>query len=126
VFAHEARAVFLALGFAGFGARFAASGAAVALGFAESLDETDWRAGEIPFFADLIFEEALVAEVERIFLVGEEKECRRRGFRLDEIVDFDGARFRRGAALEIDFFLEPAIEFGSGDALAARGGDFVD
>src|ERR1700744_2966508 len=126
VFAHEARCVLLSLGFPGFGARFAASDAGVALSFPEALDEADWRAGEIPFFANLIFEEALVAEVERIFLVGEEQECRRRSFRLDEIVDFDGASFWRRAALEIDFFLEPAIEFGRRDALAARCGDLVD
>src|SRR5579863_10380066 len=126
VFAHQPRAVFLSLGFAGFGARFAISGAGVALGFAEALDEADWSAGEIPFFADLIFEEALVAEVERIFLVGEEQECRRRRFRLDEIIDFNRACFWRRAALEIDFFLEPAIQFGRGNTLATRGSDLID
>ena len=116
----------LSFNVAGFGARlwFARLRfARVALGFAEALDEADRRAGKIPFSADLIFEEALVAEVERVFLVGEKEKCWRRSFRLDEIVDFDRARFWRRAALEIDFFLEPAIEFRRRDALAASGGD---
>ena len=126
VLTHQAGAVFLTFGFAGFGARFAISGARVAFGFAEALDEADGSAGEVPFFAYLIFEEALVAEVERVFLVGEEEECRRGRFRLDEIVDFYRARFRRRAALEIDFFLKPAIEFGRRDALAAGGRDLID
>ena len=105
----------LSLGFAGFGARLWF--ARVAFGFAQALDEADWRAGEIPFFADLIFEEALVAEVERVFLVGEDQERRRRSFRLREVVDLNRARFRRRAALQIDFFLEPAIQFGRRNAL---------
>ncbi len=124
VFAHQARAVLPSLGGAGFGAglRFAR----VALGFAEALDETDRSAGEIPFGAELIFEEAFVAEMERIFLIGEEQERRRSGFRLHDVIDFDGARFRSRAALEIDFLFDPAIEFGRGDAHAARSGDLID
>ena len=88
------------LGFAGFGARLWF--ARVAFGFAEALDEADWRAGEIPFLADLIFEEALVAEMERIFWLVKIRNVGGEVFACVEVVDLDRTRFRRRAALQID------------------------
>jgi len=47
----------------------------VAIAFAKTLDEADGRADKIEFGAKLVFEEALIAEVERFFLIGEDEEC---------------------------------------------------
>ena len=45
----------------------------------QALIETDGSAGKIEFGAQLIFEEALVTEVEGLQLVGEKHESRRGG-----------------------------------------------
>ena len=60
-----------------------------------------------------------IAEVQRIFLIGEDHERWRRSFRLRHVVNLHGPGLRRGPALQIDFFFEPAIEFRRGDALFA-------
>ena len=81
----------------------------LAIAFAEALDEANGRAGEIEFGAQLVFEEPFVAEVQRSFLIGENEESRRRGFRLRDVVDTHGTRLGRGAALEIDVLLQPVV-----------------
>src|SRR5260370_34076362 len=43
--------------------------------FGGALDEANGRAGEIEFFAQLVLQEALEAEVQGRLLVGEEKKC---------------------------------------------------
>src|SRR5260370_6932750 len=79
-------------------------------------------AGEIEFFAQLVFQEALKAEMQGRLLVGEQKKCGWGRFCLRDVVDAHGARLWRAAALEIDVFLEPAIQIRRGDpALAGNG-----
>src|SRR6266404_7628212 len=90
------------------------------LAFAEALDESDRRANIVELGAQLVFEEALVAEVQRLFLIGENQKRGRRDFCLRHIVNADGASFRRGAALQVDFLLEPIVEDRRRDAAAAR------
>jgi len=93
------------------GARtFAARRPGIAVGFAQTLDEADRAADEIELFAQLVFQEALEAEMQRRFLIGEKQESWRRGFRLRDVVNAHGARFRRRSALQIHC-LEPAIQF---------------
>src|ERR1700686_4913654 len=74
---------------------------------AEALDEAHWRADEGELGAQLVFEEAFVAEVQRLLLVGEDEERGRRRLCLGDVVDAYRTRFRSGAALQIDLFLEP-------------------
>src|SRR4029077_19036476 len=88
--------------------------------FAEALDEAHRRAREVELRAKLIFEEALVAEMQRRFLVREDQERRRRGLCLGDVVDAHGARLGRAAALQIDILSEPAIQLWGGNAPAAR------
>src|SRR5260370_40293593 len=80
------------------------------LAFTEALDEADRRANVVELGAQLVFEEALVAEVQRLFLVGENQKRGRRDFCLRHVVDAHGARLRRGATLEVDFFVEPIVK----------------
>src|SRR5260370_41907479 len=98
--------------------RAARRGALVA--FAKALDEADRSAHEIKLGAQLVFEEAFVAEVQWSFLVGEEEKGRRGDFRLRDVVNPHGARFRRGAALQVDFILEPIVEDRRCDSGGAR------
>jgi hypothetical protein len=72
---------------------------------AQALDEANGGAGEIELGAELIFEEALEAEVQRRLLVGEQKKCGRRCLGLSDVVDTDWARLGRTAALQINIFL---------------------
>src|SRR5438034_8461771 len=44
------------------------------------------------------------------FLIGEQKKGGRSGFCLRDVVDAHGARFRRAAALEVDFLPEPVVQ----------------
>src|SRR5437016_3001379 len=104
---------------------FATAGG-VAFAFAEALDEADRCADESEFGAKLVFQEALVAEVQRRLLVGEKEERGRRDFRLCNVVNAHGASLRSGAALQVDFFLEPIVEGRRGDAAAARFPALVD
>src|SRR6266404_1894926 len=60
---------------------------------AQALHETHRRAGKSELGAELIFEEALEAEMKRGLLVGENKERGRRGFRLRDVVDAHRAGF---------------------------------
>src|SRR5260370_9118812 len=90
------------------------------LAFAETLDETDGRSYKIELGTKLVLEEAFVAKVEWGFLVSEEKKGRRGDFCLRDVINPHGARFRRGAALKINFFLEPIVQDWRGDAAAAR------
>src|SRR5260370_34858363 len=85
------------------------------------MQEKHGSGDEIEFGAELVFEEALVAEVQGNFLVGEEQKRGRRGFCLRDVVDAHGARLRRAAALEIDFLREPIIQHGRGNAASAGG-----
>lgn len=91
---------------------------------AETLDKADGRAGELEAFTQLIFEEALKTEVQRLVLVGEENERRRRGRGLRDVIDFHLAAGRRCSALEIHFG-KPAIEFTGGNSAATGFGDFI-
>jgi len=93
---------------------------------AETLYEAHRRARKIKFGAQLIFEEALVAEMQRGLLVGEKKECGRRRFCLRDVVDAHRASLGRAAALQIDIFLEPAIEVRRRDAALAGQRDLID
>ena len=96
-------------------AAFAMAGAALF----EALIETDGRAGEIESGAELIFKEALIAEMQRLQLVGEEHEGGRRGGGLGDVKDFDLAAGRRSALIEVHTF-EPAVQLAGGDAAVAR------
>src|ERR1700738_2036604 len=94
--------------------------------FAEALHKSNGRSGEVELGAQLIFQEALEAEVQRRLLVGEQKKCGRRRFGLGDVVDAYRARLGRAAALQIDFFLEPAIQVRRGDAALAGDGHLID
>src|SRR6266849_5548863 len=93
--------------------------------FAEALDEAHWRSGEIEFFAQLVLQKALEAEVQGRLLVGEEKKRGWRRFCLRDVVDTHGARLWRAAALQIDVFLEPAIQIRRGDPALAGNGHLI-
>src|SRR4029077_8508901 len=93
---------------------------------AEALDEANRRSGEIEFLAQLVLQEALEAEVQRRLLVGEEKKCGRRSLCLRDVVDTHGACLGSAAALQVDVFLEPAIELRGGNAVLASNGHLVD
>src|SRR5438552_12057396 len=98
--------------------RVVAGGSLLAL--AEALDEANRRAHKVELGAKLVFQEAQVAEVQRGLLVGEHEERGRGYFRLGDVVDAHRAGLRRGAALQVDFFLEPIVQGRRGDAPAAR------
>src|SRR5260370_36857829 len=79
------------------------------LAFAETLDETDGRSYKIELGTKLVFEEALVAEVQRRFVVGKKKKRRRRDFGLRDVINHPGASLGRHAAVEVDSFFEPVV-----------------
>jgi hypothetical protein len=54
----------------------------------KALIETQWRANEIESGAQSIFEEALIAEVERLQLICEKNECGRSDCSLCDVEDF--------------------------------------
>src|SRR5271157_3245164 len=91
----------------------------------EALGEADGSTGEIEGGAEAIFEEALIAEVQGLGLVGEEDEGGRGGGGLGDVEDFDFAAGGRGAALEV-YGRKPAVELTGGDATAAGFGDALD
>src|SRR6266849_5629605 len=66
---------------------FARGGAFAVVALFQSLNEAKRRAIEIPLGAQLIFQEALEIEMQRLFLVGEEQENRRGYLRLGHIVN---------------------------------------
>src|SRR6266851_7785824 len=90
------------------------------LAFSQALDEADGCANVVELGAELVFEEALITEVQWLFLVGKDKESGRRNFCLGHVVDADGASLWRSTPLEVDFILEPIVEDRGGDATAAR------
>src|SRR5258708_9353337 len=94
--------------------------------FAEALDKANGRANVVELGAQLVFEESLVAKVQRLFLVGENEERRRRDFCLRPVVDAHRTSLRRGPALQVDFILEPIVEDRRRDAAAARFAPFID
>src|SRR5580704_6125856 len=107
-------------------AAFARAGTRVAFGLAQALEKADGSTREVPFFANLVFQEALIAEVQRILLIGKNHERWRRSLRLRHVVNLHGPGLWRGPALQINFFLEPAIEFRRGYALFARSRHLID
>src|SRR5258708_8006849 len=94
--------------------------------FPEALHKAHGRSGEVELGAQLVFQEALEAEVQRRLLVGEQKKRGRRRFGLGDVVDAHGTRLRRAAALQIDVFLEPPIQVRRGDAALAGDGNLID
>jgi len=96
------------------------------LAFAHALDEADRRANVVELGAQLVFEEALIAEMQRLLLVGENEEGGWRDFRLRHVVDAHGASLRRGAALQVDFVLEPIVKHRRGDTSSSRFPALVD
>src|SRR5229473_2884244 len=54
------------------------------LAFSQALDEADGCANVVELGAELVFEEALITEVQWLFLVGKDKESGRRDFRLSD------------------------------------------
>src|SRR5262249_48700069 len=78
------------------------------LAFFQPLPEAHGCPGEIECGAQLIFQEALIAEVQRAWLIGEKDERWRCSTRLCEVIDFHLAACRRSAASQIHT-LEPAI-----------------
>src|SRR5882762_1198794 len=80
------------------------------IALAEPLDEADGGADEVELSAQLILQEAFVAEMQRSLLIGENKKCRRADFRLGDVVNAHGASAGSGTALQIHFFLEPVVE----------------
>ena len=68
-------------GLVGAGALFHFNGAlaGVTAAFADALDEADGRAGKVELLAEAVFQEALVAEVQLIALVGKQDEGGGRG-----------------------------------------------
>jgi hypothetical protein len=85
----------------------------------QALREANGRAGEVEFGAQLVFEEALIAEMQRLELIGEKHESRRRGSGLRDVEDFHLAAGGRGAFVEVHAG-EPTIQFPRGDAFVAR------
>src|ERR1700688_369545 len=93
--------------------------------FLQALQETNGRAGEIETLAQLVFEEALVAEMQALGLIGEQNKCRRRCGCLRDIVDLYLARGGRSSAIEVHF-LQPAVQLAGRDAPAPRVANAVD
>src|SRR6202790_937426 len=87
---------------------------------AEALHKAHGRATEVEFFAQLILQETLEAEMEGRLLVGEKKEGWRRRFCLRDVVNAHGTSLGRAAALQVDVFFQPAIQIWSRDAAPAR------
>ena len=77
-------------------------------------------ADEIEFVAQVIFEETLIAEVQRLLLIGEDQKGGRREFRLGDVVDAHRASFGRGAALQVHFVLSQLFSTGVEILAAAR------
>ena len=90
-----------------------------------SVLDPDWGADEAKGFADLVFQEALVGEMEFHGAVCEKDE-RWRGNRGLRHVENLYARLQGdGGAFEIDLFDE-TVHLAGSDALAAFGGDFFE
>src|ERR1700675_4449278 len=81
----------------------------------QALVEAKRRAGEVEGCAEAIFEEALVTEVQRLGLVGEENESGRSRSGLGDVENFHLAAGGGGAAIEVHIG-EPAIQLAGGDA----------
>src|SRR6266481_5373543 len=93
---------------------------------AEALHKANWRSGEIELFAQLVLQEALEAEVQGRLLIGEDKKCGWRSFCLRDVVDTHGARLGCATALQVDAFLQPAIQLRRGNAVLASKGHLID
>ena len=70
--------------------------------FFEALQESNRRAHKIKSCAKLIFQESLVAEVQRALLVREYHEPRRRSHGLRDVINFHLVACRRSPAVQID------------------------
>ena len=75
----------------------------------EALRETDRRTDEIESFAEAILQKSLVAEMQRLLLVREDHEPRRRRHGLRDVINFHFVACRRRAALQIDA-REPSVQ----------------
>src|ERR1700687_3968711 len=93
---------------------------------AEALHKANRRSGEMELFTQWVLQEALEAEVQGRLLVGEDKKCGWRRFCLRDVVDTNGTRLGRAAALQVDVFLEPAIQLRRGNAELASKGPLID
>src|SRR5580658_7847126 len=92
--------------------------------FFQALGEADGRAEEAEFLAELVFQKTLVAEMQRLKLVGEKNESGRRGAGLGDVENLHFAAGWRGAARQVHF-RDPAIQFAGGNAFIASCDDFV-
>lgn len=90
-----------------------------AIAFLQALVEADRRANEIESRAQPVFEEALVAEMQRLHLIGEEHKRGRSNGGLGDVVNLHFAARGRSAALEIDV-CKPPIQLAGGNAAPAR------
>src|SRR5438445_12743828 len=79
----------------------------------KTLNETNGRSEEIEMLAQAVFEEALIAEMQPLTLVGEEDKSRRRNRRLRHVVDFHAAGRGRSSTSQVHT-CQPGIQFGSG------------
>src|SRR6266849_1278811 len=93
---------------------------------AEALHKANRCSSKIEFFAQLVLQEALKAEMQGRLLIGEEKKCGWRSSCLRDVVDAHRTRLRRAAALQVDVFLEPAIQLRRGDAVLSSNGHLID
>ena len=90
----------------------------------QALREANGRAGEVEFGAQLVFEEALIAKVQRLELISEKHKRGRRGSGLCDVKNLHLAAGGRGAFVEVHTS-EPPIQFPRGDAFVARFRDAV-
>src|SRR5207245_11192862 len=79
----------------------------------KTLNETNGRSEEIEMLAQAIFEEALIAEMQPLALVGKEDKSRRRNRRWRHVVDFHAAGSGRRSVRQVHA-RQPAIQFVSG------------
>src|SRR5579863_3370955 len=92
--------------------------------FFQALREADGRAEEAKFLAQLVFQESLIAEMQRLELVGEENESGRSSAGLSDVENLHFAACWGGAAREIHF-CNPAIQFAGGNPFVAGRDDLV-
>src|ERR1700733_8125190 len=92
--------------------------------FLQALGKAESGTEETEFLAQLVFQEPLIAEVQRLELVGEKDECRRRGACLSDVENLHFAAGWRGAARQVHF-RDPAIQLAGGDAFIASCDDLV-
>src|SRR5438128_12438812 len=98
---------------------------------ARAVFDPDRRADEAESLANLIFQEALIGEVQLHGAIGEQDEGRRSRIGLSEVVDFHALADGNRGAFEVNV-LEEAVHLAGRDTLAAltrdqlnRGKNFV-